>query len=251
MSTPLTEAAAAVVWHDLECGGYADDLWLWEELAEAADGPVLEIGCGAGRVALHLARRGHEVLGLDTQAELIEALNDRALEAGVAARGELADATSFERDRRFSLVTAPMQVVQILGGPAARKAMLACVAAQLEPGGRFAAAMVSDGHLEPGNAADDGAPLPDVLDQDVWVYSSLPLSVASGPDGRIMIERLRQVVAPDGALTEEVDITILDSLSPEILAAEAEPAGLRLVEAREIPATERYIGSVIAILEAP
>ena len=52
-----------VIWHDLECGGYVEDLPLWRELA--GDGPVLDLGCGTGRVALDLAARGVPVVGLD------------------------------------------------------------------------------------------------------------------------------------------------------------------------------------------
>ena len=50
-----------VIWHDIECGGYAADLPLWRELAAAEAGPVLDVGAGAGRVALELARHGHAV----------------------------------------------------------------------------------------------------------------------------------------------------------------------------------------------
>jgi len=59
-----TRGSAAVIWHDVECGGYEGDLALWRELA-AAGGPILDLGCGTGRVALDLARRGHRVHGLD------------------------------------------------------------------------------------------------------------------------------------------------------------------------------------------
>ena len=51
------------IWHEVECGSYAADLALWSELAAEVAGPVLELGCGTGRVALHLAAEGREVTG--------------------------------------------------------------------------------------------------------------------------------------------------------------------------------------------
>ena len=54
---------AEAIWHDVECASYDADLDLWRELAEAAGGPVLDLGCGTGPVALDLAERGHDVVG--------------------------------------------------------------------------------------------------------------------------------------------------------------------------------------------
>ena len=54
-----------VLWHDIECGSYDLDLPLWRELADREGSPVLDVGAGTGRVALDLARRGHEVVALD------------------------------------------------------------------------------------------------------------------------------------------------------------------------------------------
>ena len=63
----------AVVWHDVECAGYAADLPTWRALAEEAGGPgVLDLGCGTGRVAIDLAARGHDVTALDADPELVE-----------------------------------------------------------------------------------------------------------------------------------------------------------------------------------
>jgi len=44
-------AEQAVIWHDLECGGYDADLQLWRRLAASdkgsSDGPILEVGAGS------------------------------------------------------------------------------------------------------------------------------------------------------------------------------------------------------------
>ncbi len=90
-------ANAAAIWHDVECGAYGADLSLWEELAERAGGPVLDLGCGTGRVALHLARRGHAVTGLDREPDLVEELNRRA--EGLPARALTGDAREFSLPR--------------------------------------------------------------------------------------------------------------------------------------------------------
>ncbi|MGH2956022.1 MAG: hypothetical protein ACRDL6_03400, partial [Solirubrobacterales bacterium] len=69
MTAPREAAAPpapqVAIWQDVEFGGYAADLPLWLELGRAADGPVLELGAGAGRVALHLAERKLAVIALE------------------------------------------------------------------------------------------------------------------------------------------------------------------------------------------
>jgi SAM-dependent methyltransferase len=241
------------IWHDVECGSYEADLTLWEELATGAT-PVLELGCASGRVALHLARLGHEVVGLDADASLVDAFTSRAREEALPARAAVADATSFALETRFGLVVAPMQLVQILGGEPQRRAMLARVAAHLQPGGLLAATLVEPRDLPDaatGASEDCGTPpLPDVRELDGWIYSSLPLSVRRA-NGRISIERLRQAVSPSGELSEQVDITELDPLSPPMFEAEARDAGLRAATRRLVPATDWHVGSTVCVVEAP
>lgn len=243
----------AVAWHEVECGSYAADLPLWEELADGAGGPILELGCGTGRVALHLARLGHELVGLDVGKALVAELDSRACEAGVPARAVVVDATSFDLQQRFSLAIAPMQLVQILRGGSERGAMLARVAAHLQPGGVFAAALVDAAGLPRSAEADDGngaAPLPDVRELDGWLFSSLPLALRRDHQ-RLTIERLRQAVSPEGELSEEVDITELAPLSPAELEAEARAAGLHPAGRREIPDTDWHVGSTVCLFEVP
>ena len=244
----MTAAADAVQWHEAECGGYAADLALWEELADAARGPILELGCGTGRVALHLARAGHEVAGIDTDRALVAELNTRAEEERLSARAETADATDFDLGRSFPLVLAPMQLIQLLPDEPARRVALERVAAHLAPGGSFAAALVEDGHVPDAGPRDGAAPLPDVRERDGWVFSSLPRSVRR-EDGRLTIERLRQAISPDGEISEQVDITRLSPLSAAQLEAEARGAGLRAAAVREVVATHWHVGSTVVVLE--
>jgi protein-L-isoaspartate O-methyltransferase len=84
MTTGSERAAAAdaVAWHDTECGAYGADLALWEELT-AHGGPVLELGAGTGRVALHLARAGREVIAIERDAELAAEQERRAAAGGL------------------------------------------------------------------------------------------------------------------------------------------------------------------------
>jgi SAM-dependent methyltransferase len=230
-----------VIWHDVECGSYEADLALWEELAGEAGPPVLDLGCGTGRVALHLARRGHPVVGVDIEPELLEALADRA--AGLPVQTLHADARDFDLGRTVALALAPMQTLQLLDDAADRVACLRRVYAHLEPGGRFAASILEE--MPP----PDGAPppLPDVREVDGWVYSSLAVEAAVGP-GEIVIHRLRQLVSPDGELSEEPNQVRITTFPAAQLEQEAAAAGLVPVERREIGPTDIHVGATVVVL---
>ena len=244
----MTVAGEAVIWHDVECAGYRADLPLWHELAGDAGGPVLDLGCGSGRVALHLAALGHDVWALDCDPELVEALAVRAREGGLRVRAHPGDARSFELDARFALAIAPMQVVQLLGGSDGRRAALESVRRHLDPGGVFAVALA-----DPFDGASGDAvlpPLPDVLERDGWVLSSTPLRVRE-EEAAVAIDRLRQAVSPDGELTEEAVTITLEALTPETLEEEAARAGFAIHPARVVPETREHVGSTVVLLEAP
>ncbi|HYH57588.1 MAG TPA: class I SAM-dependent methyltransferase [Thermoleophilaceae bacterium] len=235
------------VWHDVECSGYTADLDLWRELAQDAGGPVLDLGCGTGRVALHLARAGVEVTGIDSDPALVAALRTRAREEALRIEAVAGDVRSFELDRRFALAISPMQVVQLLGGRAGRLRTLTAVRRHLEPGAVFAAALADpfDGWSE----TESLPPLPDVLEAEGWVYSSTPVGVRRA-GGSFVIERHRQAVSPTGEITEERAAIELDSVRAEELEQEASDAGYRPGERRTVAGTPEYVGSSIVMLEA-
>ena len=237
----------SVIWHDVECGAYTGDLKLWEELAEAAEGMILDLGCGTGRVALHLANRGHEVHGLDLDPELVAAFNERAAAAGLTATATAADARGFDLGEEFAMVLAPMQFVQVLGGASERLACLRCARRHLRPGGRLAVAIV-DGM--PAELIEEAPPpLPDTREVEGWIYSSLPLDAHLGDAGTIVVRRLRQTVSPTGVLNDELDEIPLRLLSVETVEAEAIEAGFAPAERHEVPPTDSHVGSIVALLE--
>jgi SAM-dependent methyltransferase len=235
----IDSPATAGIWDEVEHGSYVADLALWAELARGRR-PVLDLGCGGGRVALALARDGNEVWALDHQPELTRALRERAAAEGLAVRTVDGDARSIALDTRFGLILAPMQLMQILDGEAGRAALLARVRAHLAPDGLFAATLV-DPPLVWGDPEDDA--LPDVREREGWVFSSRPVCVR--PEGsRLVVERLRQTVSPSGDLSEEPYTVRLDVLEPERLEAEAVAAGLTPAGRRPITPTDDHVGSV-------
>jgi SAM-dependent methyltransferase len=242
MTAPGSSAGGAVIWQDVECGSYTADLKLWEELADAADGAILELGCGTGRVGLHLARRGHEVVGLDAEEELLAAAAERA--GGLSFSIAQGDARDFDLDREFALVLAPMQVVQLLGGAAERGRCLESVRRHLRAGGVAAFAIV-EWMPEP---VPGPPPLPDVRELGGWVYSSLPLDAVAGGDS-IAVRRLRQTVSPEGTLSDEQDEIRIEALTAEDLEREAAAAGLATARRRDVPATDAHVGSTVVLVE--
>jgi len=235
---------AEVIWHDLECGAYVTDLPLWRELAEQAGGPVLDVGAGTGRVSLDLAQRGHEVVAIDVDAELLAALRERAGDLPVETVA--ADARELDLgDRRFALVIVPMQTLQLFGGPDGRAAFLRAAHRHLTPGGLLAAALadpldgVEDDRTEP--------PLPDMREVDGVVYHSQVVTLRLLDDAT-QIERIRQTVGPDGSRTADGNVVTLDDIDAATVAAEAAPLGFDALPPRRVAMTDEYVGSEVVVL---
>jgi SAM-dependent methyltransferase len=236
--------STAVVWHDVECGPYVADLPLWRELATSHGSPVLDVGAGTGRVSLDLARAGHEVVAVDRDPDLLEALRERAGDLPITTHA--ADARELDLGAaRFPLVLVPMQTLQLLGGPAGRAAFLERAHRHLTPGGVLAAALaeamdaVDDEHTEP--------PLPDMREIDGTIYHSQVVSVREWPEAT-RIERVRQTVDLSGQRTAEGDIVTLDRVDAATVAEEAAPLGFDALPPREVPATAEYVGSEVVVL---
>jgi SAM-dependent methyltransferase len=241
------------IWHDVECGAYMADLQLWRRLAREASREracdVLELGCGTGRVSLALAPRARHVSAIDVDPELVAVLRERATERELPVEAVVADARAFELDRRFDLVLAPMQLVQLLEGEGERLSMLTCVARHLNPGGRVALALLEV--EEEWSATPEDAPAPDMRELDGWLYASRPVAVRRTDSGdAIELDRIRQTVSPRGRIEETPSRVRLELVSPKQLEQEGRRAGLVPQPRKRVPPTDEHVGSCIIVLEA-
>lgn len=237
---------SSVIWHDLECGGYRSDLALWRSLGAAAQGPVLDIGAGTGRVALDLARAGHAVIAVEQDRHLVDELRRRS--AGLPIECVLGDARELDLlERDLDLCVVAMQTIQLLGGPTGRGRFLRAVRRHVRGGALLACAIT--GRLHAFGEADATLPTPDRVRHGETLYVSQPTAVGLLGE-HVALERRRETLARDGTHTSEENVIELDQLTRRELEQEAARAGWRAERARTISATRDHVGSTVVMLRA-
>ena len=124
------------------------DVPFWCRLAAAQPGPVLELGCGTGRIALPVVKSGSRLVGVDRSAPMLERARRRLRRAKLADRALLVRgdirALPFRRRTAFGCVMAPYGVLQSLTRERDLQATLASVARVIRRGGLFALDLVPD-----------------------------------------------------------------------------------------------------------
>ncbi len=116
-----------------------EDIPFYVELAREADGPVVELAVGNGRVAIPVAQAiGHAVIGIDSSPAMLGHAHARATEAGVELDLREGDMRDLALDHPAALVYCPARALLHLPTWADRRRTFERVAASLAPGGRFA-----------------------------------------------------------------------------------------------------------------
>jgi SAM-dependent methyltransferase len=128
--------------YDLEYGDKVDDIAYYVEMARRSGGPVLELGCGNGRLLLPLAEAGLQVTGVDRNATMLDDLSRKQARLPAVVqrriRVQRADFTALPDLGRFPLVLLPFNALHHCADHHAVLSLLDGVRRSLAPGGRFA-----------------------------------------------------------------------------------------------------------------
>ncbi len=132
-----------------------EDVAFYVSLAREADGPIVELAVGNGRVAIPVAQATEaRVIGIDSSAAMLAQARERAAAAGVELDLREGDMRDLALEEPAALITCPFRALLHLPTWADRRRVFERVAASLVPGGRFAwNAFVFDPHIA---AANDG-----------------------------------------------------------------------------------------------
>lgn len=117
------------------------DISFYVDEAKETGSPVLEVGCGTGRVLIPTARAGIEIVGLDLSPSMLNVCRERLQEEPeeVRARVQLieADMCDFKLEQGFQLVTIPFRPFQHLTMVEEQLSCLGCIHRHLVEGGRL------------------------------------------------------------------------------------------------------------------
>jgi SAM-dependent methyltransferase len=167
--------------------------------AREAHGPVLELGCGTGRILLPIAQAGVDITGLDASSAMLDICRARLDAAGLAAPLVTGDMRTFDLGRKFALIAIPFRPFQHLLDPPDQIACLEAVRRHLAPGGRLILD-VFDPKLD-GVLLKDGA---EFVDFDFTSH-----------DGRPMQRNIRRLRHDRSRQVLEMEIIFIDKASGE------------------------------------
>lgn len=123
--------------YDAWAAHMTEDVAHYVELAREADGPIVELMVGSGRVAIEVVRAtGKPVLGIDSSPAMLEIARERS--EGLPLELRLGDVRELELEQPAALIYVPFRSLLHLRGWHEKRQVFERVARSLRPGGRFA-----------------------------------------------------------------------------------------------------------------
>jgi SAM-dependent methyltransferase len=123
--------------YDAWAADMTDDAAHYVSLAREADGPIVELMVGSGRVAIEVVREtGKPLLGIDSSPAMLEIARERS--AGLPLELRLGDVRDLELEEPAALIYVPFRSLLHLHGWQEKRNVFERVSRSLQPGGRFA-----------------------------------------------------------------------------------------------------------------
>ncbi len=123
--------------YDRDVGEFDEDIPLYLNFAQRTGAPVLELGCGTGRVLLPLARAGYPVVGVDISGAMLARARAKSLTAGLADKITLiqTDVSQLSLGRTFPLIIYAVNSFMHHATQAEQREVLNRIREHLQPGG--------------------------------------------------------------------------------------------------------------------
>lgn len=109
----------------------------WIDQAHLYGGPVLELACGTGRIAIPLVQEGFEVVGIDTSEPMLAEASQKAERAQTHLEIHHADMSNFDLEKNFSLILLSNNALCHLLDLTSFESCMKCVKQHLQKNGKF------------------------------------------------------------------------------------------------------------------
>ena len=208
---------------------HMEDLPFWMDLAGETGGPILELGCGTGRLLLPLTEAGYNLFGIDRDYGMLQLLRKK-MKPELASRVNCwqGDFTCLGIAQQFPLVILPCNTLSTLTS-AMREALYEQVRRMVVPGGIFAASVPNPAFLRRLPAISE----PEIEEIFPHPTDGEPVQVSSAwqrDQDSLVFEWQYDHLFPDGRVERTSAQARHYFVEPETFQAELGKAGLRLVE---------------------
>lgn len=226
-SLPNLEEYAHPELYDLENPDFDPEGSFFLSIAAQTGGPVLDLGCGTGRMTIPLAQHGLEITGLDPAAEMLALA--RAKAGDLPIEWIEADGRDFHLSRQFNFIFENGAVFMHMLTNLDQRAFLGCVHEHLAPDGRFVFGVIFP-------HPDRIASAPEEKEWYSYQDNQGRTVRVSGTEvyddlSQVKVETaIRRITEPDGSETVHVAPLALRYTFPQELEALLERAGFVVVE---------------------
>lgn len=207
---------------------YTEDLAFWLDLAAQVGDPLLELGCGTGRVLVPLAQAGHHCIGIDRDLAMLQFLQAWIGKLKPNPHFFAADMTRFNLSLKFTLIILPCNTFSTLSKDD-RLGCLRCVHKHLKPGGLFAVSIPNPVSLAQQPESSDS----ELEDEFIHPRTGNPVQVSSSWQRTKDTFRLSWTydqLFPDGKV-ERLTAQTIHHIQPEAdYLAEIHDAGLEIMD---------------------